>query len=63
MTLGTVLAPLAGGFALGFFGIGTIFYGAAFLGVIGIVFFCFCTWPVATPSQEEKEMSMCIGGV
>jgi DHA1 family multidrug resistance protein-like MFS transporter len=60
MNSGTVLAPLAGGFALGFFGIKTIFYGAAFLGLIGIVFFCFCTWPVANPRQKEKEVSACI---
>ncbi|PKN61254.1 MAG: hypothetical protein CVU57_30400 [Deltaproteobacteria bacterium HGW-Deltaproteobacteria-15] len=63
MNFGTVLAPLAGGFALGLFGIKTIFYGAAFLGLMGIVFFCICTWPVANPSQEEKEVSVCIGGV
>jgi len=43
MNFGTVLAPLAGGFALGFFGIKAIFYGAAILGLAGIVFFCFCT--------------------
>ena len=54
MNFGTVLAPLAGGFALGFFGIKTIFYGAAFLGLIGIVFFCFCTWPVANPRQRRR---------
>jgi len=60
MNLGTVLAPLAGGFALGFFGINTIFYGAAFLGLIGIVFFCFCTWPVSNPVKIEKEVSACI---
>jgi len=60
MNFGTVLAPLAGGFALGFFGIKTIFYGAAFLGLIGIVFFCFCTWPVANPRKIEKEVAACI---
>ena len=60
MNFGRVLAPLAGGFALGFFGIKTIFYGAAFLGLIGIVFFCFCTWPVANPSRKEKEVPACI---
>ncbi len=57
MNFGTVLAPLAGGFALGFFGIKTIFYGGALLGLIGIVFFCFCTWPVENPRQKEKEVS------
>jgi len=60
MNFGTVLAPLAGGFVLGFFGIETIFYGAAFLGLIGIVFFCFCTWPVANPRKIEKEVAACI---
>ena len=55
MNFGTVLAPLAGGFALGFFGIKTIFYGAAFLGLIGIVFFCFCTWPVANPRKKRRK--------
>lgn len=53
MYVGTVLAPLAGGFALGFFGIKTIFYGASFLGLIGIIFFCFFTWPVANPINKE----------
>ncbi len=57
MNFGTVLAPLAGGFALGLFGIKTIFYGAALLGLIGIVFFCFCTWPVANPRQNGREVS------
>ena len=60
MNFGTVLAPLAGGLALGFFGIKDIFYGAGFLGLIGIVFFCFCTWPVAIPRKKEKEASICI---
>jgi DHA1 family multidrug resistance protein-like MFS transporter len=60
INFGTVLAPLAGGFALGFFGIKTIFYGAAFLGLIGIVFFWFCTWPVANPRKKEKEVSACM---
>jgi MFS transporter, DHA1 family, multidrug resistance protein len=60
LNFGTVLAPLAGGLALGFFGIETIFYGAAFLGLIGIVFFCFCTWPVVNPRKLEKEVSACI---
>ncbi len=60
LNFGTVLAPLAGGLALGFFGIKTIFYGAAFLGLIGIVFFCFCTWPVANPRKLGKEVSACI---
>ncbi len=60
MNFGTVLAPLAGGFALGLFGIKPIFYGAAFLGLIGIVFFCFCTWPVANLRQKEKELPACI---
>jgi len=58
MNSGTVLAPLAGGFALGFFGIKTIFYGAAFLGLIGIVFFCFCTWPVANPRQRRSDQDL-----
>ncbi len=60
MNFGTVLAPLAGGFALGCLGIKAIFYGAAFLGLIGIVFFCFCTWPLANPRQNEREVSACI---
>jgi DHA1 family multidrug resistance protein-like MFS transporter len=60
MNFGKVLAPLAGGLALGFFGIKTIFYGGAFLGLLGIVFFCFCTSPVANPRQKEKEVSACI---
>jgi MFS family permease len=60
MNFGAILAPLAGGFVLGSSGIKTIFYGAAFLGLLGIVFFCFCTWPLATPSQREKEVSACI---
>ncbi|MCX5820272.1 MAG: hypothetical protein NT047_10235, partial [Deltaproteobacteria bacterium] len=60
LNFGTVLAPLAGGLALGFFGIKTIFYGASFLGLIGIVFFCFCTWTVANPGKKEKEVYACI---
>lgn len=43
MNFGAVLAPLAGGFALGFFGINAIFYAAALLGLTGIVFFGLCT--------------------
>lgn len=39
MNFGAVLAPLAGGFAWGFSGIKIVFQGAAFLGLIGIVFF------------------------
>jgi len=58
MNFGTVLAPAAGGLALGLFGIETVFYGAAFLGLAGIVFFGFCTWPVATPGKMEA--SACI---
>ena len=58
LNFGTVLAPLAGGFALGFFGINTIFYGAAVLGLIGIVFFSFCTRPVADP--KKREGSACL---
>jgi len=56
MNLGTVLAPLIGGFALGFFGIRPIFFGAALLGLAGIAFFSFCTWPVANASHKEKEV-------
>jgi MFS family permease len=48
MNLGTVLAPLAGGLALGFFGIEALFYGAACLGLMGTVFFCFCLRPAAS---------------
>ncbi|MCE5264994.1 MAG: MFS transporter [Deltaproteobacteria bacterium] len=59
MNFGTVLAPLAGGLALGVFGIKTIFYGAAFLGLIGIVFFYACTLPVASPGKKEKEAYAC----
>lgn len=59
MNFGTVLAPLAGGFALGFGGIETIFQGAAILGLIGIAFFCLCSWPVATLEKMEKEVSAC----
>ncbi len=58
MNSGTVLAPLAGGFALGFFGIKTIFYGAALLGLTGILFFCFCTWPVANPRQRRSDQDL-----
>ena len=60
MNFGTVLAPLAGGLALGFFGIGTVFHGAALLGLIGIAFFCFCTWPVSNPRKMEGEASACV---
>jgi MFS family permease len=56
MNFGTVLAPLVGGFALGLCGIKPIFFGAAFLGLMGIVFFSFCTWPVAKSRQKEKEV-------
>lgn len=56
MNFGTVLAPLAGGFALGFFGIETIFYGAAFLGLIGIVFFSFCTMERIPNRHDTKEL-------
>ncbi|MGZ6276692.1 MAG: MFS transporter [Syntrophales bacterium] len=59
MNFGTVLAPLAGGLALGFFGIKTIFYAAAFLGFIGIVFFFCCTWPGRTP-EAKREGSVCL---
>jgi MFS family permease len=58
MNSGTVLAPLAGGFALGCFGIKAIFYGGAFLGLIGIVFFYFCTWPVANPRQRRSDQDL-----
>lgn len=64
MNLGTVLAPLAGGFALGFFGIHTIFYGAAFLGLIGIVFFGFCTIervPDRHYTREYREAAVKMG--
>jgi len=57
MNFGAVLAPLAGGLVLRFFGIKTIFYGASFLGLMGIIFFCFFTWPVANPINKEKEVS------
>jgi len=60
LNFGTVLAPLAGGFALGFWGIETIFHGAAILGLIGIVFFCFCTWPIADLKKKEREAYACI---
>jgi len=60
LNFGTVLAPLAGGFALGFWGIETIFHGAAILGLVGIVFFCFCTWPVADLKKKEREAYACI---
>jgi len=59
MNFGTVLAPLAGGFALGFWGIETIFQGAAVLGLIGIAFFCLCSWPVANLSKMEQEVAAC----
>ncbi len=59
LNLGTVLAPLAGGFALGFWGIETIFHGAGILGLIGIVFFCFCTWTVTNP-KKVTEVPACI---
>lgn len=60
LNFGTVLAPLAGGLALGFWGIETIFHGAAILGLIGIVFFCFCTWPIADLKKKEREVYACI---
>ncbi len=60
LNFGTVLAPLAGGFALRVWGIETIFHGAAILGLIGIVFFCFCTWPIADLRKKEREAYACI---
>lgn len=57
MNFGTVLAPLAGGFALGLFGIKALFYGAAVLGLVGILFFYACTAPV--PSPDKKEVYAC----
>lgn len=56
MSLGTVLAPLAGGFAVGYFGMNTIFYGGGFLGVIGIAFFCFCSCPVRAQHEEREAL-------
>jgi MFS family permease len=56
MSLGTVLAPLAGGLALGFFGINAIFYWGGFLGVIGIAFFCFCSCPVRAQHEERETL-------
>jgi MFS transporter, DHA1 family, multidrug resistance protein len=58
LNCGTVLAPLAGGFALGFFGIETVFQGAAILGLLGIVFFCLCSWPAA--NRKERGGSVCL---
>ena len=57
MSLGTILAPLAGGLALGFLGINAIFYAGGFLGVIGIAFFCFCTCSVRTQYEEREGFS------
>ena len=54
MNLGMVLGPLAGGFVLGFFGIKAIFYGAAFLGFTGIIFFSFCTMK-RIPNRHYSE--------
>jgi MFS family permease len=59
MNFGTVLAPLAGGFALGVFGIRPIFYGAAVLGLMGVVFFYICTLPAASPGKKAKEVYAC----
>jgi MFS family permease len=56
MNLGTVLAPLAGGLALAFWEIKTVFYGAAFLGFAGIIFFYFCTWPAANPLPNDQAV-------
>jgi MFS family permease len=64
MNLGTVLAPLAGGFALGFFGINTIFYGAALVELIGIVFFGFCTMervPDRLNTRKYREAAVKMG--
>jgi predicted MFS family arabinose efflux permease len=60
MNLGTVLAALAGGLALGFLGIDAIFYGARFFGIVGIIFFYFCTWSVVSPRQEELHVPACV---
>lgn len=52
MNLAAVLAPLAGGLALGFFGIDMLFYGVGAFGVIGVMFFVFCAWLGVTPGGK-----------
>ncbi len=58
LNFGTVLAPLAGAVALGFWGIEAIFQGAAILGLIGVAFFSFCTWPAANPKRGEGNICL-----
>ena len=52
MNLAAVLAPLAGGLALGFFGIDKLFYGVGTFGVIGVMFFVFCAWLGVAPDGK-----------
>lgn len=52
MNLAAVLSPLAGGIALGFFGIGMLFYCVGAFGVLGVIFFSFCAVSIATRAKK-----------
>lgn len=55
MNLGAVVALLGGGLVLEFFGINAVFHAAGFMGLMGIIFFYFCTWWVASPRKNRSR--------